>query len=932
MQNKTLMLIDGSYYLYRAYHGMPDLMNSQDEPTGAIFGVVNMLRKLLDKYKPDYLAAVFDASGKTFRNDMFPEYKAHRPPMPADLAQQISHTHEIIKALGIPLLIIKGVESDDVIGTLATAAGHYHLDTFISSGDKDLLQLVDENTRMINELSKIVFDAHEVEKKFGVLPGAIIDYLALIGDSADNVPGIPKVGPKTAVKWLKTYHSLENLVDHANEIKGKVGENLRGNLSQLWLSKQLVTLKLDVDLPYTPKQLLKTEVDTVALRRIYERWEFKGWLNELDYAGRDAGAKANLVTHAKRPLAKQSAGGGLSSGSPFLSRPVLSKPATVVNKKDYRAIMTLSELERWIERLSRSPLFAFATETKRLHYMRDELVGLSFSIIAGEAVYVPLAHDYADAPLQLSCALVLEKLKPLFEDAALAKLGRQLKYDTHVLANYGITLRGIKHEAVLQSYVFNSTTDHKMNELALRYLQYKTISYEAVAGRGSKQVTLNQVPLEQAVPYAAENVDITLQLHQALYPELTNYGRLQHIYCDVEMPLLSVLSSMERNGVMIDADMLGQQSIELDEKMVALEQQAYDLAGESFNINSPKQIREILYQNLNLQVLAKTPTGQASTSESVLQELAQYHALPNIILEHRGLYKLKTTYTDALPKQINSDTGRVHTCYQQAITATGRLSSTEPNLQNIPIRTEHGRRIRQAFIAAPQQLLLAADYSQIELCIMAHLSEDKNLLEAFINGQDIHRRTAAELFSIPIQAVDYNQRRTAKAINFGLIYGMSAFGLAKQLGINRGEAKRYIDHYFERYPGVKNYMQLSRERARNLGYVETVAGRRLYVPDINSSKVTQRHYAERTAINAPLQGTAADIIKLAMINIQAWLNEQHPDVRLIMQVHDELVFEIPENKEHILGEEIAGMMRQAVTLSVPLSVDVGVGKNWDVAH
>lgn len=927
MQNKTLVLIDGSYHMFRAYHGMPDLTNTQGEPTGAIFGMLNMLRKLLNQYKPHYLVAIFDARGKTFRSDLYPEYKAHRPPPPEDLILQIAPTHEIIKALGIPLLSIDKVEADDVIGTLATAAKKYALKTIISSGDKDLLQLVNDDVHMVNPMTQTIFDKHAVEQKYGIPPSAIIDYLALIGDSVDNVPGIPKVGPKTAVKWLTQYHSLEQIVANADNIKGKVGENLSNNLAQLWLSKKLVSLKLDVDLPYQPDQLLKTESDTATLRRNYERWQFKNWLNELNNESNHTINRTDTHIYVK-------------NASPENSKPPLtstedqpSTPIQPIDKKDYQLILTPEDLEQWINKLKRSKIFAFDTETTSRDYMQAQLVGISFAITPGEAAYIPLAHDYADAPKQLAFDLVLEKLRPLLEDPTQLKVGHNLKYDQHILANHGINLRGIKHDSMLQSYILNSTASrHNMDDLALYYLQHKTIHYEEVAGKGNKQIPFNQVTIEQALPYAAEDADITLRLHQRLWPNLQKHKQLQHIYSDIEIPLLPVISTIERNGVMIDTDILRQQSEKLKSSIEILEQQAYELAQQTFNINSPQQIQQILYHDMKLPVLTKTPKGQPSTSESVLQQLAQNHELPKLILEHRSLKKLKTTYTDKLPQQINPLTKRVHTSYHQAVTATGRLSSSDPNLQNIPVRTDNGRRIRQAFIAQPGNLLLAADYAQIELCIMAHLSQDQGLLDAFTTGQDVHRRTAAEIFSIPLQAVDPQQRRAAKAINFGLIYGMSAFGLAKQLGISRREANDYIEHYFERYPSIKIYMENTRAQARQLGYVETILGRRLYLAEINSTNGTQRRYAERTAINAPMQGTAADIIKRAMIDIHTWLNETHSDVKLIMQVHDELIFEVPESKAETLSAEITTIMSQAAVLKVPLSVNVGIGKNWDEAH
>lgn len=928
MDNKTFVLVDGSYYMFRAYHGMPEFSTNRGEPTGAIFGVINMLRKLINEYQPDYLAVVFDAKGKTFRNDMYAEYKAHRPPMPDDLVCQIAPIHDIIRALGLPLLIIDNVEADDVIGTLATQASEQGLMTYISSGDKDLAQLVDDHVRLVNTMHNTVLDRDGVVEKYGVAPSSIIDYLALMGDSSDNVPGIPKVGPKTAVKWLAEHGSLQEIVKHADEIKGKVGESLRSNLELLYLSKALVTLKLDVDLKFKPHELVQTEPDKEALREAYSHWQFRSWLSELDQTENN---NNNQTPAPRKPKIVK------SKHEEPVDAPVTVQEKKMdiktTDKREYETILTSSALDRWLEKLEHSELFALDTETTSLDYMTAQLVGLSFSVEAGEAAYVPVAHDYEDAPKQLSRELVLEKLRPLLEDPDRPKLGQNIKYDKNVLANYDINLTGIAHDSMLQSYVLDSTASrHDMDSLALKYLQRTTTHYEDVAGKGSKQIPFNQVSIGDAAPYAAEDADITLQLHQNFWPELQKNKKLQHIYQTLEIPLLSVLSKVERNGVVVDADMLAQQSHELESRLGELEQQAHDLAKQTFNIGSPKQIQKILYEDMQLPILAKTPKGQPSTAESVLEELAQDYDLPRLILDYRRLSKLKSTYTDKLPGQINPDTGRVHTSYHQAIAATGRLSSSDPNLQNIPIRTEEGRRIRQAFIAPENSVLLAADYSQIELRIMAHLSQDKGLLEAFSQNEDVHRKTAAEVFAITVDEVSNDQRRAAKAINFGLIYGMSPFGLAKQLGITRRAAKEYVDRYFEHYPDVKNYMEITREQAREQGYVETVFGRRLYLPEINARNVARRQYAERTAINAPMQGTAADIIKRAMIDIQACLNKDYPDVKLIMQVHDELVFEIPEDKVETLKPEIRYIMSHAADLSVPLLVDIGIGNNWDTAH
>ncbi len=922
MDNKKFVLIDGSYYMFRAYHGMPDLSNSKDEPTGAIYGVINMMRKLFNEYRPDYLAVVFDAKGKTFRNDLYPDYKAHRPPMPDDLLCQIAPIHNLIRALGIPLLMIDDVEADDVIGTLATQASQQGLKTFISTGDKDLAQLVDDNITLVNTMSNVILNSKGVMEKYGVPPASIIDYLALMGDSADNVPGIPKVGPKTAVKWLTEHGSLENIVKNADDIKGKVGENLRTNIEQLYLSKELVTLKLDVDLEFKPHELVQKLPDKDALRDAYARWRFRSWLSELEQSENNNDPQPQSIVQTESAATPEKA-----------TVPKKKMEIKTTDKQNYETILTLEALNRWLEKLEQSELLAFDTETTSLDYMQAQLVGVSFSVADGEAAYIPVAHDYEGAPEQLSCELVLEKLKPLLEDPNKAKLGQNLKYDKNTLANYDINLVGIAHDSMLQSYVIDSTANrHDMDSLALNYLQRTTTHFEDIAGKGSKQITFNKVPIEEAAPYAAEDADITLQLHQNFWPELQRNKKLQHVYETLEIPLLSVLSRMERNGVMVDAYMLGEQSVELKSRLGGLEQQAHDLAKQTFNISSPKQIQKILYEDMQLPVLAKTPKGQPSTAESVLQELAEDHELPRLILDYRSLSKLKSTYTDKLPEQINAGTGRVHTSYHQAVAATGRLSSSDPNLQNIPIRTEEGRRIRQAFIPPKKCALLAADYSQIELRIMAHLSQDKGLLEAFSRNEDVHRKTAAEVFATTINAVSSDQRRVAKAINFGLIYGMSPFGLAKQLGITRREAKDYINRYFEHYPDVKNYMEITREQAREQGFVETVSGRRLYLPEINARNAAQRQYAERAAINAPMQGTAADIIKRAMIDVHAFLNKDHPNIRLIMQVHDELVFEMPENMVETLKPEISGIMTSAAELSVPLLVDIGTGNNWDAAH
>ncbi len=890
--------MDGSSYLFRAYHAMPNLTNSAGEPTGAVYGVINMIRRLLKDYDPDRIAVVFDAKGPTFRNEMYAEYKANRPPMPEDLAAQIEPVHAIVRAMGLPLLVVEGVEADDVIGTLARQAVEKGIPVVISTGDKDMAQLVNDHVTLVNTMTETVSDREAVIEKFGVPPERITDYLALIGDTVDNVPGVPKVGPKTAAKWLQQYDTLENLIAHADEIKGKVGENLRGALDRLPLSKELVTIRTDVPLDVTLDDLKRREPDTEKLIELFRRYEFKRWLAELLDAAEGDGEAAEAMAEAR-----------------------------------YVAIHDTAELDDWMARLQAADLFAFDLETTSLDYMAAEIVGCSFAVAPGEAAYVPLAHDDPDAPAQLDRDAVLEKLRPLLEDAAQAKVGQHLKYDMNVLAGYGIALRGIEYDTMLESYVLDpSGSRHDMDTLALKYLGYKTVHYEAIAGKGAKQKSFDQIAIEVATPYAAEDADITLRLHRTLWPRLQAVPALERVFREIEMPLVPVLSRMERRGVLLDTELLAEQSRAFARRLKALEEEAWTLAGEEFNLGSPKQLQAILFEKLGLPVLARTPKGQPSTAESVLQELADDYELPRIILEHRSLSKLKFTYTDKLPQQVNPRTGRVHTSYHQAVTATGRLSSSDPNLQNIPVRTEEGRRIRRAFIAPEGHRLLAADYSQIELRIMAHLSGDEGLLRAFAEGQDIHRATAAEVFGVAPEAVTADMRRSAKAINFGLIYGMSAFGLARQLGVDRTTAQQYIDLYFARYPGVKAFMERTREQAREQGYVETVFGRRLYIQDIKSANAARRQYAERTAINAPMQGTAADIIKRAMITLDAAIREEGWDVHMIMQVHDELVFEVAIDAVDTVRERIRAIMTGAAELRVPLEVDIGVGDNWDEAH
>jgi DNA polymerase-1 len=893
------ILVDGSSYLYRAFHALPPLTNSNGEQTGAVYGVLNMLRKLIDSYHPEYMAVVFDARGKTFRDELYAEYKAHRPPMPEELAAQVEPLLEVVRAMGLPLLQVPGVEADDVIGTLAAQASRAGWNTVISTGDKDLAQLVDPQVSLINTMNDSALDVQGVQDKFGVSPAQIIDFLALVGDSSDNIPGVPKVGPKTAAKWLGQYGSLDELVGHAADIKGKIGENLRAHLDQLELSRALATIRCDLELEVQPEQLALQSPDTEALREWFERLEFRTWLQQL--------------------------GSGLDGGA--------ATAAAATPEEDYQVILSEAQLADWLARLEQAELFAFDTETTSLDYMQAQIVGLSFAIEPGAAAYLPLAHDYPGAPEQLDREQTLERLRPVLENTSKAKLGHHLKYDRSVLANHGIHLRGIAYDSMLESYLLDSTASrHDLDSLCQKYLLHTNIKFEDVAGKGARQLTFNQVGLEQATPYAAEDADMTLRLHRILWPRLAAAPRLKRLFQELELPLLAVLGDMERTGVKVDVAMLARQSAELAERMQAVEREAHALAGEPFNLGSPKQIQAILYDQQQLPVLAKTPKGAPSTAESVLQELALDYPLPRLILEHRSLSKLKSTYTDKLPQQVNPATGRVHTSYHQAVAATGRLSSSDPNLQNIPIRTEEGRRIRQAFVPEPGCRMVAADYSQIELRIMAHLSGDAGLVQAFSRGEDIHRATAAEVFMTAPEQVSGEQRRSAKAINFGLIYGMSAFGLARQLGIDRAQAQQYVDLYFQRYPGVKAYMEATRALAREQGYVETLFGRRLYLPDIKASNMQRRQAAERTAINAPMQGTAADIIKKAMLSVDEWIKSAGSGVVMIMQVHDELVFEVAIAQLEVAVQEIRSRMERAATLSVPLLVDVGIGDNWDEAH
>ncbi len=901
---KRLILVDGSSFLFRAYHAIPPLTSPKGLPTNAIHGVTNMLRKLIADYHSDYITVVFDAPGKTFRNDLYDQYKAHRPPMPDDLRVQIEPLHQIIRAMGLPLIIESGIEADDVMGVLAKQAEQQGYEIIISTGDKDMAQMVNEHIILENTMSNTRMDIQGVIDKFGVKPDQIIDYLALVGDSVDNIPGVPNCGPKTAAKWLAQYGNLDNLIAHADEIGGKIGDNLRASLDHLPLSKQLTTIVCDLALPYTIEDCHQQPANTRELIRLLTELGFTTWLKLL-----------------------------ANTADPTQAVPETTNEKPAIVESSYETILTDTQLEQWLKQLEAAEIFAFDTETTSIDYSKAQIVGVSFAVEAGKAAYLPLAHTYPGAPEQLDRTETLAKLKPLLENPDQHKLGQHLKYDAHVLANHGITLRGITHDTMLESYVLNSTaTKHNMDDIAKTYLGVNTIHYEDVAGKGAKQIPFQEVAIEQATPYAAEDADITLRIHQTLLPKLQQIPSLYALYMEMEIPLIPVLERIESNGVFIDSAMLAQQSLELASKVISIEQHAHNSAGRAFNLGSPKQIQEILFDQQKLPVLKKTPTGQPSTDESVLQDLAVDYELPRLILEYRGLSKLKSTYTDKLPQQTNDKTGRVHTSYHQAVAATGRLSSTDPNLQNIPIKSEEGRKIRQAFIAPTGYKILAADYSQIELRIMAHLSADTGLLAAFNEGLDVHRATAAEVFGVTPEQVTNDLRRSAKAINFGLIYGMSSFGLAKQLGLSRSQAQSYIDLYFARYPGVKNYMDSIRELAREQGYVETLFGRRLYLPEIKSKNAAMRQYAERTAINAPMQGTAADIIKRAMITTDQWLSKERADALMIMQVHDELVFEIAEDKVSNYTDTIRTLMCSAAKLTVPLIVDVGVGNNWDEAH
>ncbi|HEY7963029.1 MAG TPA: DNA polymerase I [Steroidobacteraceae bacterium] len=914
-RSPDLVLVDGSSYVYRAFHALPPLSNSRGEPTGAVLGVLNMLLKFMKDYQPRRIAVVFDAPGRTFRDDLFAAYKAHRPAMPDDLRAQIAPLLEIIEAQGLPLLRIAGVEADDVIGTLACRAARAGQTVLISTGDKDMAQLVDGSITLINTMNNSLLDREGVKAKFDVFPEQIIDYLALIGDSSDNIPGIDKVGPKTGAKLLQQFGGLDELIGRVAEVPGKVGENLRAGLDTLELSRRLATIKTDLELPLSLEELEPRAPDVMKLRELYTRYELRGLLRQLE-GGETASAPA-AASEAPPPAAPATPAAAALADTP----------------RHYETITRWEDFERWLAALGRAELFAFDTETTSLDYMRAEIVGLSFCIEPGTAAYVPLRHVYPGAPDQLERARVLAALKPLLEDAARGKVGHNLKYDAHVLANAGIALAGMRFDTMLESYVWNSVaTNHDMDADAQRYLGVRTISYEEVTGKGARQICFDQVPIDKASEYSAEDADVTLRLHRALWPQLESVPALAQLYREIEQPLAPVLLAMEHYGVLIDRERLRAQSREFARQLQELVLQAHREAGHEFNIESPKQLQQILFERLQLPVRRKTPTGQPSTAEDVLEELAESYPLPRIVLEYRALAKLKSTYTDKLPEQVNERTGRIHTNYSQAVAATGRLSSVDPNLQNIPIRRPEGRRIRQAFIAPEGCVLLAADYSQIELRIMAHLSGDEGLRAAFAEDRDVHRATAAEVFGVGLDAVTADQRRTAKVINFGLIYGMSPFGLARNLGIERGAAQQYVERYFQRYPGVKRFMDETRASARERGYVETVSGRRLYLPDIRSGNAQLRQYAERSAINAPMQGTAADIIKRAMISLDAWCARPGSPARLVMQVHDELVFEV---RGAALAEASAAVrehMVNAAELSVPLRVDIGSGANWDEAH
>ena len=923
--NKTLLLVDGSSYLYRAFHAMPDLRNAAGAPTGAIYGMINMLRRLRMDYPAAYIACVFDAKGKTFRDDLYPEYKAQRAAMPEDLSKQIEPIHEAVRAMGWPILMIEGVEADDVIGTLAVQAVTHGMQTVISTGDKDLAQLVNADVTLINTMSNEKLDHAGVVNKFGVPPERIVDYLTLVGDTVDNVPGVPKVGPKTAVKWLTQYGTLDDVIANAAAIGGAVGENLRQALDWLPQAKVLITVKTDCDLSAhmvsIPESLTQKPENRDDMIAFFTRNGFKSWLRELGAAAAGKGKGDGNGDTDVAGAATSDAG----QGALFAEE----KPPIETH---YETVLTDAQLDAWLAVIDNAVVTSVDTETTSLDPLQAQLVGISLCCVPGVAAYIPVAHSYPDAPVQLTREHVLTKLKPWLEDPHKPKLGQHLKYDSHIFANHGVNLRGIVHDTLLESYVFESHNSHDMDSLALRHLNRKTITFAEVCGKGASQICFDQVEISRATDYAAEDADITLQLHHAMWPHIAGDPKLTFVYEKIELPTAVVLQKIERNGVLVDAALLGVQSHELGRRMLEIERTAYELAGQPFNLNSPKQIGEIFFDKLKLPVVKKTPSGTPSTDEEVLQKLAEDYPLPKVLLEYRGLSKLKSTYTDKLPKMLDADTGRVHTNYAQAVAITGRLASNEPNLQNIPIRSVEGRRIREAFIAGPGNVIVSADYSQIELRIMAHLSEDENMLRAFAEGEDIHRATAAEIFVVAPADVSSEQRRYAKVINFGLIYGMSAFGLAGNLGIERSAAQSYIDKYFMNFSGVKKFMDRTRLQARAQGYVETVFGRRLWLPEINSPNGPRRQGAERAAINAPMQGTAADLIKLSMVAVQDWLEEQKLKTLMVMQVHDELVLEVPENELALVRVKLPELMAGVAVLKVPLTAEVGVGPNWDKAH
>jgi DNA polymerase-1 len=920
--NKTLLLVDGSSYLYRAFHAMPDLRNAQGAPTGAIYGMINMLRRLRHDYPAAYMACVFDAKGKTFRDDLYPEYKAQRASMPEDLVKQIVPIHEAVQAMGWPILMVEGVEADDVIGTLAVQATAQGLQTIVSTGDKDLAQLVNDHVTLINTMSNEKLDHAGVVAKFGVPPERIVDYLTLVGDTVDNVPGVDKVGPKTAVKWLTQYGTLDQVVANAANVGGAVGENLRRALDWLPQAKILITVKTDCDLSAHMKSiadsLAQLPEDKDAMMDFFARNGFKSWLREM-------GGTPGVAPATQAPAATQ-------DSTPDAPQASLFEPPAAPAVTSYETVLDMTQLELWLARINAAELTSIDTETTSLEPMRAQMVGISLCCEPGIAAYIPLAHNYQNAPPQLSRELVLSTMKAWLEDPAKPKVGQNLKYDSHIFANHGIQLRGIVHDTLLQSYVFESHKTHDMDSLALRHLNRKTISFEEVCGKGASQIGFDQVEIERATEYAAEDADITLQLHHAMLPRVLESKGLQFIYEKIEIPTSVVLQKIERNGVLVDPQLLAIQSHELGTRMLEIEKSAYELAGQPFNLNSPKQIGEIFFDKLKLPVVKKTPSGAPSTDEEVMQKLAEDYPLPKVLLEYRSLSKLKSTYTDKLPKMIDPNTGRVHTNYAQAVAITGRLASNDPNLQNIPIRTAEGRRVREAFIAPPGSVIVSADYSQIELRIMAHLSGDENMLRAFADGIDIHRATAAEIFAVSADEVSSEQRRYAKVINFGLIYGMSAFGLAGNLGIERSAAQMYIDKYFQRFSGVRQFMDDTKMQAKARGYVETVFGRRLWLTEINSPNGPRRQGAERAAINAPMQGTAADLIKLSMIAVQGWLETDKMQSKMVMQVHDELVLEVPEAELDVVKQKLPALMAGVAELKVPLTAEVGVGKNWDEAH